>query len=403
METIQMEKVKKLVPELRFRVFDGDWEIEKFGKLATNKSGKFNPIKEKTFTKCIELEHLGTETGQLLGFIDGSNSGSIKNKFSEGDILFGKLRPYLKKYLLAPFEGVCSSEIWVLQGVKVINPFLYRIVQTDKFIDLANQSSGSKMPRADWNVVENGIFSFPSLPEQQKIASFLSAVDEKIQLFTRKKELLEHYKKGAMQQVFSKKLRFKDENGKDFPDWEEKRLGDVTYKVGKKNKENVQYPIYSINNQEGFRPQSEQFDGLDSNERGYDISMYKIVQSETFAYNPARINVGSIGYSYNLDNVIISSLYVCFKTKKDLDDLFLLAYLETFTFKKDILRFEEGGVRQYLFFENFSHIKIPIPSIKEQQKIASFLSAIDEKIEAVNQQITQSQTFKKGLLQQMFV
>jgi len=246
--------------------------------------------------------------------------------------------------------------------------------------------------------------NFPTITEQQKIASFLSAVDEKIQQLTKKKALLEQYKKGAMQQIFSGQLRFKDENGKDYPNWEEnKRLGDLTYKVGKKNKENIQYPIYSINNQEGFRPQSEQFDGLDSNERGYDISLYKIVNSETFAYNPARINVGSIGYSYNLNEVIVSSLYVCFKTKDELEDLFLLAYLGTYNFHKDILRYEEGGVRQYLFYENFSHIKIPIPSNEEQKKIASYLSSIDTKIDAVNNQITQTQTFKKGLLQQMFV
>ena len=247
-------------------------------------------------------------------------------------------------------------------------------------------------------------FTFPQLPEQQKIASFLSAVDEKIQQLTKKKELLEQYKKGVMQQLFSGQLRFKDQNGNPYPDWEENtRLGDLTYKVGKKNKENIQYPIYSINNQEGFRPQSEQFDGLDSNDRGYDISLYKIVESETFAYNPARINVGSIGYSYDLEKVIVSSLYVCFKTTEELEDLFLLVYLDTYNFHKDILRYEEGGVRQYLFYENFSQIKVPLPSIEEQQKIATYLSSIDTKIEAVNNQITQTQLFKRGLLQKMFV
>jgi type I restriction enzyme, S subunit len=112
------------IPQLRFKGFEGEWENSKFGEIATNKSGKFNPAKENNFIKCIELEHLGTENGQLLGFIDGNNSGSIKNKFNEGDVLFGKLRPYLKKYLQAPFEGVCSSEIWVLKGIKITNSFL---------------------------------------------------------------------------------------------------------------------------------------------------------------------------------------------------------------------------------------------------------------------------------------
>ena len=206
-----------------------------------------------------------------------------------------------------------------------------------------------------------------------------------------------------MQQLFSGKLRFKDENGKAFPKWEKMRLGDLTYKVGKKNKDNIKYPIYSINNQEGFRPQSEQFDGLDSNDRGYDISLYKIFNSKTFAYNPARINVGSIGYSYNIKEGIVSSLYVCFKTKDCLEDLYLLCYLDTYNFKKDILRFEEGGVRQYLFYENFSHIKIPLPSIQEQKEITKFINEIDSRIKVVTKQITQTQTFKKGLLQQMFV
>ena len=132
---------------MRFPEFEGEWERKKFGEIATNRSGKYNPEKEINSIKCIELEHLASETAQLLGYVDGKNSGSIKNKFDSGDVLFGKLRPYLKKYLLAPFEGVCSSEIWVLKGTKILNEFLFRIVQTNNFIDLANQSSGSKMPR----------------------------------------------------------------------------------------------------------------------------------------------------------------------------------------------------------------------------------------------------------------
>jgi len=252
---------------------------------------------------------------------------------------------------------------------------------------------------------------FPKKEEQQKIANFLSAIDKRIQTLVKKKTLLEQYKKGVMQKIFKQELRFKDDtstslstsDGKAYPEWEEKKLGKLTYKVGKKNKENISYPIYSINNQEGFRPQSEQFEGLDSNDRGYDISLYKIVNKETFAYNPARINVGSIGYSFELNEVIISSLYVCFKTNKELEDLYLLAYLDTNKFNKNILRYEEGGVRQYLFYENFSQIKIPLPSNAEQTKIANFLSAIDISVELVTKKIEHTKTFKKGLLQQMFV
>ena len=112
------------------------------------------------------------------------------------------------------------------------------------------------------------------------------------------------------------KLRFPEfkKSGK----WEEKKLGDITHKIIQKNREGKIYPIYSINNKIGFVPQSEQFEGLDSNKRDYDITLYNIINKNTFAYNPSRINVGSIGYSGELDNVIISSLYCNFKIFFDL-------------------------------------------------------------------------------------
>lgn len=185
-------------------------------------------------------------------------------------------------------------------------------------------------------------------------------------------------------------------------EWEEKKLGELTYKTGKKNKEKLKYPIYSINNREGFLAQSDQFEDLDSNQRGYDISMYKIIKENTFAYNPARINVGSIGYSGALYNIIISSLYVCFKTTKELEDSYLLQYLKTSDFNKSVLRNAEGGVRSYLFYENFSIIKIPLPSLKEQQKIATFLTAVDSKIQQLTKKKALLEEYKKGVMQRIF-
>ena len=179
-----------------------DWEEKMLSEVVELRNSKYNPEKENSSVKCIELEHLASETGQLSGFIDGKNSGSIKNRFNKGDVLFGKLRPYLKKYLFAPFDGVCSSEIWVLKGKHITNEFLYFIVQTNNFIDLTNISSGSKMPRADWNVVSKGLFDIPTLPEQTKIANFLSAIDVKISLCTSQIEKTEQYKKGLLQKMF---------------------------------------------------------------------------------------------------------------------------------------------------------------------------------------------------------
>src|SRR5690606_7153015 len=156
---------------------------------------------------------ISSETSELLGYTNGSNLGSIKNRFNKGEVLFGKLRPYLKKYLLAPFDGVCSSEIWVLKGISISNEFLFRVVKTNKLINLANQSSGSKMHRADWSVVETGVFSYPGISEQYKIASFFFTINQKIRSLKKKKALLEQYKKAIMQKIFSQEIRFKQDDG----------------------------------------------------------------------------------------------------------------------------------------------------------------------------------------------
>lgn len=213
-------------------------------------------------------------------------------------------------------------------------------------------SSGSMVKITKSTLEETPILLLP-LSEQKKIASFLGTVDRRLTQLRRKQELLQTYKRGVMQKIFSQQIRFPQPDGSPFPDWQERKLGDITDKVGEKNKESIPYPIYSINNKTGFVPQSEQFDGVDSNDRGYDISLYKIIMKNTFAYNPARINVGSIGFSGDLENIIISSLYVCFQTNKQLDNFYLLQYITTFYFNKSVLRNVEGGVRNYLFYENF--------------------------------------------------
>ena len=185
-------------------------------------------------------------------------------------------------------------------------------------------------------------------------------------------------------------------------EWSEINLGEVTYPASEKNREGKKYPIYSINNVEGFLPQSDQFEGVDSHNRGYDISLYKVINRNTFAYNPARINIGSLGYSGELHDIIISSLYVCFKTTEDIDDLFLLYFLKTVSFNKSVKKMVEEGIRSYLFYENFAKIKIQFPSITEQQKIADCLSSLDEIITAHSQKLDAFKAHKKGLMQQLF-
>lgn len=392
------------VPVLRFPEFEGEWEKKKLGEVATNKSGKYNPEKEINSVRCIELEHLGQENAQLLGYIDGKNSGSIKNKFDKGDVLFGKLRPYLKKYLLAPFDGVCSSEIWVLKGINISNDFLFRIIQTDNFIDLANQSSGSKMPRADWSVVENGLFSFPTLPEQTKIASFLTAVDEKIQALKKKKSLLEQYKKGVMQKLFSQELRFKpvlsvvegDENGNDFPEWEVKKLGEVCEIImgqspssNSYNSDEIGVPLIQGN---------ADIQNRISNPRNWTTEKTKECYIGDLILT-VRAPVGAVAKSVH--KACIGRGVCAIRNNTKSVNEYIYQFLLDYETKWSSL--EQGSTFTAVSGVEIKKLEISFPCLQEQTAIANFLSALDEKINQTQTQIQKTEVWKKGLLQKMFV
>ena len=248
--------------------------------------------------------------------------------------------------------------------------------------------------------------SFPSISEQRKIAECLSTIDSYISSINEKVEQLNAHKKSLMQKLFPQmgqtvpEYRFSE--FKKANTWKEVKLGDVTTVINRRNKSNRSLPIYSISNKDGFILQSEQFEGLDSESRGYDISLYKIVGRNTFAYNPARINIGSIGYSGNLKEVLISSLYVCFKTIDELDDEFLICFLKTAQFNQAVENNVEGGIRSYLFYENFSRIKICLPSLQEQKKIAKTILSIDDVISKYTDKVSLLEEYKKGLMQQLF-
>jgi len=407
-----MKATKNTVPILRFKGFSEDYLEYKLGELI-NRYSEHNKDEEFGIDDILSLssKHGIVDRKELLE--DTYENVNHLNYIKTGinDFVYGKSisanYPYGLFKVNKCRDGLLSTLYFTFKVCDNVSP-----TYLDYYFSYNNRANnflkkyvlvGDRYITADANFILSGKIFIPQKQEQERIVLLLNKVDDKIGQLSKKIKGLQLYKKGVLQKIFTEELKFKDEDGSIFPKWEKRKLGDLTYKVGKKNKENIPYPIYSINNQEGFLPQSEQFDGLDSNDRGYDISLYKIVNEKTFAYNPARINVGSIGYSYDLDKVIVSSLYVCFKTNDELEDLYLLAYLDTDRFNKDILRYEEGGVRQYLFYDNFSQISIPLPSNNEQIKIAEFLAVIDKKIKKVNVQLAQTKHFKKGLLQQMFV
>ena len=180
-------------------------------------------------------------------------------------------------------------------------------------------------------------------------------------------------------------------------EWEKCKLGDITINFNLRNKDRINYPMYSVTNNKGFVPQSEQFE--DREMIGEDIKAYKIIHKNDFAYNPARINVGSIA-KYNGDNpCMISSLYVCFKACDRVDADWLMQLLKTSKMNFYYNVNGEGGVRIYLFYPNFARISTYLPVIAEQKKIAKFLSLLDERIVTQNKIIEKLETLIKGIIE----
>jgi len=402
MEIVKEHIANKVsAPKLRFKEFNELMDKHEFSELVEKRNKTHNPINDNTNYKCIELESLSQETGILLNTFETKNLKSTKTKFKSGDVLFGKLRPYLKKFHIPKFDGVCTSEIWVLNGIKLQNKYLYQLIQTPKFNIEANITSGSKMPRADWNYISSIKYYTPTLPEQEKIASFLSAVDERIQKLERKKSLLAAYKKGVMRQLFSQELRFKDEHGNNYPDWEEKKLGEVG--------EIVNGLTYSPN---------------DIGEGGVLVLRSSNVQNRTITFNDnVFVNTSSFNAVKKDDvlicvrngskrligkNAIITTdcegmAFGAFMTVyRSCYNPFLFHWFDTDGFKNEVHK-NLGATINSINGSDLKKFKIPLPCVEEQQKTANFLSALDVKIEAVNAQIENTQAFKKGLLQQMFV
>lgn len=191
---------------IRFKQDDGqdfpDWEVAPFGELVERVKTKFDPRKSDDQPIVVELENLETGTGKIMGQLALSEQKSLMTVFASGDVLFGKLRPYLRKFAHPKFDGICSSEIWALRGKSISNDFMFQMIQGTQFTQLANISTGSKMPRADWQTIADSEFEIPHPDEQRKIADFLSAIDTKIDLAVQELAQAKTFKKGLLQQMF---------------------------------------------------------------------------------------------------------------------------------------------------------------------------------------------------------
>lgn len=379
------------VPKLRFKEFSGEWEEKPLSQVAGMKAGKFvkasdisNNQEDKMYpcyggngVRGYVKSHTHNGTYPLIGR-QGALCGNIQ-------LASGKFHATEHAVVVTPTD---KNDIW----------WLY--YELDR-LNLNRFATGQAQPGLSVEVIQQVKTNVPLKQEQEKIASFLTSVDTKIVQVTKKETLLSSYKKGVMQKIFNQEIRFKADDGSEFCDWEETKLGEYLKLKSKKNKDNLVDLVLSVSNKKGFITQDEQFDGYEVASK--DTSGYKIVEKGDYAYNPSRINVGSIARLKNYDTGIVSPMYVVFSLTNKMSPIFFDSLYQIHRFKHLIKIGCSGSVRDSLAFDDMADFNITVPCLEEQTKIANFLSSIDSKIEQVQKQLNSTKEFKKALLQQMFV
>ena len=399
----------KRAPKVRFKSFTDAWEQRKlgnFGKTYTGLSGKTkddfghgkaqfitymnvysNPIIDVEMTEPIEIDLKQNEVE--IGDVFFTTSSETPEEVGMSSVLLKKCGTvYLNSFCFG-FRPFIILDNYFLA-------YMLRAQVTRKQIILLAQGI-SRYNISKNKVMEINIF-VPHDKEQQQLGKFFYKLDNLITLHQRKLDKMKELKKAFLNLIFSQKLRFRGFT----ESWELRKLKDITYPAGEKNRENLPLDSYSITNEHGFIPQDERFEN-GGTMRETDKKMYYIVSPHSFAYNPARINIGSIGYQNTDKNVIVSSLYEVFKTSDDVDDRLLWYWFKSSYFQKLIEQFQEGGVRLYFYYDKLCMGTLSLPSFEEQHKIGKYLDTYDNLITLRQEKINQLTKLKTTFLKNMFL
>ncbi len=392
-------------PKIRFKGFTDAWEQRKLYEVAD-----FNPKSElPEVFEYVDLESVvGTEMISHRTETKDTAPSRAQRLAQKGDVFFQTVRPYQRNNYLfeKPDNNYVFSTGYAQMRPKIDAKFLMSFLQTDSFVKVVlDNCTGTSYPAINSNDLSNLEISLPVLmDEQRRIGSFITNLDNLITLHQRKCDETKKLKKYMLQKMFPK-------NGEQFPEirfegftdaWEQRKFSDFTWNAGKRNSQNLDLEPYAVTNDRGFIRQNEAHD-----EFGYmkdvDRKTYNIVMPNSFAYNPARINVGSIGYYEGTENVIVSSLYEVFQTADYVDDRFLWHWFKSDIFPKWIERLQEGSVRLYFYYDKLCECKMLMPSLPEQKKIAATLDEIDNLITLHQRKADRLKEFKKYMLKNMFV
>lgn len=400
-----MEKLQSKTPQIRFPEFNDAWE-HKFGNEV------FKSISDKNHNSDLPILAISQEFGavprELINYQISVTEKSIKSyKVIEvGDFIIS-LRSFQGGIEYSNYKGICSPAYIILRPfTEVDRRFFKYYFKTYKYIQHLNKKlEGIR----DGKMISYKYFSeiampFPSIPEQTRIASFFTVLDKKITQLKQKKSLLEQYKKGVMQKIFSQELRFKDDNGKVFPKWEKKKLGGITTKISDGLHST---PIYDDEGDYYFVNGNNLIDGkvvIGEKTKRVSESEYlkhkKDLGSSTILLS-INGTIGSLAL-YDNEKIILGKSACYINVKEEVDKLFVYNSLQTPEIINLFTASLTGTTIKNLSLTEIKNCVINLPSKEEQIKISNFLSVIDEKINRTENQIQQTQEYKKGLLQRMF-
>jgi type I restriction enzyme S subunit len=405
-------------PKLRFKEFSGEWEEEKLGSITTKiGSGNTPSGGEKVYTdKGVLFIRSQNVNNNILDLSDKTYIPENIHKKMKGstvfsnDVLLNITGASIGRSCVVPNsvkEANVNQHVCIIRGTeKVESHFLHAFISSYQGQKLIYQGqTGSGREGLNFQSIASFKIPLPTQSEQQKIASFLSAIDTKITLRQAQGERLQQYKKGVMQKLFSQELRFKADEGSEFSEWEEKTLGEIAEKQIRKNKDNAINNVFSNSAVQGIVNQRDYFDKDIANQNN--LLNYYIIEKDDFIYNPRISNfapVGPIGRNH-LGLGVMSPLYSIFKIKQGNLDFFEQYFLTSnwYEYMESIANYGARADRMNITSSSFYLMPLPFPSLEEQTKIVNFLTAIDTKIDLATQQLEEVKQFKKGLLQQMFV
>lgn len=361
------------------------------GSLKLKTTWMQRPINElATIHSGRDYKHL--KKGKIPVYGTGGYMTSVDEALSTTDAVGIGRKGTINKpqFLSAPFWTV-DTLFFITAKDELDLVFFYYLIQN---INWQRYDESTGVPSLSKKTIENIKVKIPKIEEQKLIGKILKNLDENI--IALEQEKLNHIleiKHAFLRKVYSTKA---NDNMILF------KMNKYISKKGKINKENKEYIVSSVNNKKGFINQSEQFESTRLN--NLDKSTYRIIDPKDFAYNPSRINVGSIGYNDTDNTLIVSPLYIVFRLNDEINDKYFYYYTQTEKFLYEVNRNTEGSVRQSLTFENMGNINIPIPNNYQiQLLISQYFKKIDNIIFITEQKINRCKKIKTYLLQSLFV